>query len=348
MSTVETEVREFRHLAELLTGETAVCFVLLAHRETKLNKYNKPFYDCHFRASKALRVARVWGDHTCAGFVKDCPVGVAYRITVTGEELKYGSDLKLVEITLAGPDHEGEGFDLASLMPPTEVDVEGHRDSLRAIVDAFEDDYLKTLIRSILKTNRDLFIKMPAAQDFHHAYQAGLLEHVWSVTKVCVLLADHYGAYYRDLNPPLNKDLILAAAIVHDIGKLIEFNYNGLEVEYSIAGNLLGHIVLGRDMVRDAARRIDGFPEETLMLLEHAILAHHGKGEWGSPVAPKTLEAMLLHFADEIDAKMNAGARAIMTSQTDSAFTDKVWPLDNRRLYKGIPIERPTVDGSLV
>ena len=340
MATVDIEVL---HLADFAVGRSGVCFALLVKREELINKRQEPYLVCHFCAGRVTRIAKVWANYECLAEARQCQVGQAYRLTGVGESA-YGSELKLTRIELAGSEHEAEGFDRESLLPPTEVDVDRHRDELRAIVDGFEDESLKALIRSILKTNRDLFVKLPAAQDFHHAYQSGLLEHVWSVTRVCALLADHYAAYYHKLNPPLNKDLILAAAIVHDIGKLIEFNYNGFDVEYSIAGNLLGHIVLGRDMVRDAARKIDGFPEETLMLLEHAVLAHHGKGEWGSPVVPKTLEAMLLHFADEIDAKMNAGVRALMTSQTDSAFTDKVWPLDNRRLYKGIPIERPTID----
>ncbi len=344
MSTVETEVK---HLANVLLGQTAVCFVLLARRETKLTKSNNPYYDCHFRAAKTVRIARIWADHGQAGFIKDCPVGEAYRIVAVGEELKYNCDLKLIGMELAGPEHEAEGFDLESLTPPSEVDIEGNRDELRAIVDAFQDEHLKTLIRSLLKANRELFMKMPAAKKFHHAYNAGLLEHVWSVTKVCAFLADHYASYYHALNPPLNKDLILAAAIVHDIGKLIEFTYDPFEVGYSISGNLLGHIVIGRDMVRDEASRIDGFPEETLMLLEHAILAHHGKGEWGSPVVPKTLEAMLLNFADELDAKMNAGAMALLASRSEDPFTDPIKSFDGRRFYKGIPLERPSHDGGV-
>jgi 3'-5' exoribonuclease len=197
---------------------------------------------------------------------------------------------------------------------------------------------LQSLIRTLLNDNRDLFTKLPAAQNLHHAYEHGLLEHVWSLTRVCTFLADHYADYYHQLNPPLNKDLILAAAIVHDIGKLSELVVEGFEAKYTTRGKLLGHIVLGRDMVRDAARQVEGFPEETLLLLEHAILAHHGRLDFGSPVLPQTVEALIVSFADDLDSKVNLAARARLTSKTGEPFTEKIWAMDNRLIYKGVPV----------
>jgi 3'-5' exoribonuclease len=164
------------------------------------------------------------------------------------------------------------------------------------------------------------------------------------VTRVCVQLANHYASYYTELNPPLNKDVIVAAAILHDIGKLRELEYHPVETKYTKHGNLIGHILMGRDLVRDTARRIDDFPEETLLLLEHAILAHHGKPEYGAPKAPLTLEALIVHYADEIDAKINAVVRERLRSTTEDAFTDKIFAVDNRRFYKGIPVELPPDD----
>ncbi len=111
-------------------------------------------------------------------------------------------------------------------------------------------------------------------------------------------------------------------------------------------GYLIGHILMGRDMIRDAAARIEGFPAETLILLEHAILAHHGRREFGSPVLPQTMEALLVSYIDELDAKMNSVARERMTSQTADGFTDRIFALDNRRFYKGVP-EGAATDGML-
>ncbi len=101
---------------------------------------------------------------------------------------------------------------------------------------------------------------------------------------------------------------------------------------------------MGRDLVRDVARTIDGFPEETLLLLEHAILSHHGRREFGAPIVPLTLEALLVSYVDDIDAKMNIAARHRLQSTTEDDFTDRVFALDNRRFYKGIPRE-PSLDG---
>ena len=98
-------------------------------------------------------------------------------------------------------------------------------------------------------------------------------------------------------------------------------------------------------MIRDAAKRVEGFPEETLMLLEHAILAHHGRGEFGSPVVPQTIEALILSIADDLDSKVNQVARARLNSKTGDAFTEKLWAHENRLIYKGIPVEAPVADG---
>ena len=129
----------------------------------------------------------------------------------------------------------------------------------------------------------------------------------------------------------------MAAAILHDIGKLRELDYHPVEAKYTKEGQLIGHVMIGRDLVRDAARKIEGFPLETLLLLEHAILAHHGKREFGAPIVPLTLEALLVSYVDDLDAKMNIAARHRLLSSTDGEFTDKVYALDNRRFYKGIP-----------
>ncbi len=344
MATVAEDVVQ---LAELAAGRTAVCFAVLVKREERRTKYDKPFYDCYFRAKQVTRSTKVWYDAALYEAVKACQVGKAYRLTGTGDpNPKYSDNLILSGIEPAGPEHEAEGYCFDDLLPTSEVPVDAYRDYIRRTIEGFSDPHLRTLIQTLLKDNRDLFVKLPAAQNVHHAYEHGLLEHVWSLTRVCTFLADHYAAYYHQLNPPLSKDLILAAAIVHDIGKVVELAQEGFEAKYTIKGKLLGHIVMGRDMVRDAARRIEGFPEETLLLLEHAILAHHGCGEFGSPVIPLTIEALILSLADDLDSKVNQVARARLNSKTGDAFTEKLWALDNRLIYKGIPVEGPGADGA--
>jgi 3'-5' exoribonuclease len=140
---------------------------------------------------------------------------------------------------------------------------------------------------------------------------------------------------------------VIAAVVLHDIGKIRELRYHPVEAKYTTEGYLIGHVQLGRDMIREKAATIDGFPEETLMLLEHAILSHHGKREFGAPVLPQTIEAILLSFIDDLDAKMNMVARQRLRSRTDDEFTEPVYGLDNRRIYKGIPEEPAAADGAL-
>jgi 3'-5' exoribonuclease len=334
------DMAEILGLADIVVGRSGVCFAVLVKHEEKISSRQEPYVACVFRAKNVTRTAKIWANNQCITDIRACQVGSPYRLTAVGEKA-YGSDLKILRIEPATAEHECEGFRVEDLLASSELDVEELRNELRTIIDDFSDPHLRELVRGLLRTHRELFLKMPAASSFHHAYNAGLLEHVWSLTRVCKFLADHYADYYRQLDPPLNKDMVLAAAIVHDIGKLVELNYDQFEPTYSTLGKLIGHVVIGRDMVRDAAGRIEGFPEETLMLLEHAILSHHGKREWGAPVLPQTIEALLVSFADDLDAKINAAARARLLSRTADDFTEPVRPLEGRVIYKGIPLGAP-------
>jgi 3'-5' exoribonuclease len=159
------------------------------------------------------------------------------------------------------------------------------------------------------------------------------------MTRVASFLADHYAKYYDHLSPPLNRGIVIAATVLHDIGKLRELEYHPVEARYTKEGRLIGHILMGRDMVRDAARQIEGFPEDLLLRLEHAILAHHGRREFGAPVLPQTLEALLVSHIDDLDAKMNIVARELIRSEAADGFTERVFALDNRQFYKGLPEE---------
>ena len=127
----------------------------------------------------------------------------------------------------------------------------------------------------------------------------------------------------------------MAAAILHDIGKLVELDYHPVEAKYTKEGQLIGHVLIGRDLVREAARKIDGFPMETLLLLEHAILTHHGKREWGAPVLPQTIEALLVSFADDLDATMQRARPRRFSVKRDATIAAR------RRLPRPRPARTP-------
>src|SRR5262249_22690725 len=149
-------------------------------------------------------------------------------------------------------------YDFSDLFESSKYDPERLFKSIRdRITRGIDDPHLKQLVESLLSEHGDLFKRMPAAQNIHHSYTAGLLEHVWSVSRIAELLAEHYAAYYDELNPPLNKSVIIAAAILHDIGKLRELDYHPVEAKYTKEGQLIGHVQIGRDLVREAARKIE-------------------------------------------------------------------------------------------
>ena len=169
-----------------------------------------------------------------------------------------------------------------------------------------------------------------AAKMVHHGFVGGLLEHTVGVTK----LSNFFAAMY----PMLNRELLLTAAMCHDIGKMHELSPLP-ENDYTDEGNLLGHIVMGSEMISEAARTIDGFPKELEMELKHCILAHHGELAYGSPKKPALVEAFALNFADNMDAKMET-LKEMLNGATDP--TSK-W-LGYNRLFES-NIRRTTVDG---
>jgi 3'-5' exoribonuclease len=204
---------------------------------------------------------------------------------------------------------------------------------LMAHVDGLTDLDLRELLRAMLAEHGDRMKIWPAARQVHHAYRSGLLEHVLQLIGVASFLADRYGA---------RRDLVIAGAILHDIGKLQELTYD-LATGYSVEGNLLGHIALGLGMVRDAIRERPAFPPALALELEHLILSHHGSRELGSPVEPMTIEAFILAATDDLDAKIQQIRQHLADDDSDGPFTSY-----HRRLERVFlkPSQSPTVQKS--
>ena len=143
-----------------------------------------------------------------------------------------------------------------------------------------------------------------------------------SVTRTAVFLADKYADYYTDLQPPLNTDLVIAGAVLHDIGKLRELRQNPQGAEYTAEGDMIGHILQGRDMVREAAAETD-LDAESLLRLEHIIVSHQRLPEWGSPKPPMTPEALIVHYADDLDAKYHMMYMILRDDASDGPLTSR-------------------------
>lgn len=183
--------------------------------------------------------------------------------------------------------------------------------SLERHVQSVEDPHVRELLAGILAREGGKLKIWPAAQTVHHAYRSGLLEHILKLIETTTALGAAYDA---------RRDLLIAGVILHDIGKLQELEYE-TATQYSVEGNLLGHITLGVMLVRDAARGIAGFPAELQLELEHLILSHHGSREFGSPVEPMTIEAFILATCDDLDAKLHQINRHIAEDDGDGPFT---------------------------
>ena len=192
---------------------------------------------------------------------------------------------------------EGE-YNPADYLPVSSKDIGEMYKELTGIISSIKNTYLKQLLEAFFvkdETFKKQFCNSSAAKAIHHGFVGGLLEHTLSVTKLC----DYYCTAY----PILKRDLLLTAAMCHDIGKVKEISPFP-ENDYTDDGQLLGHIVMGAQMVGERAAGIDGFPHGLLTQVQHCILAHHGKYEYGSPKIPAIIEAVALNYADDTDAKL--------------------------------------------
>ncbi len=223
--------------------------------------------------------------------------------------------------------------DPADFLPATRRDPEKMYERIKAMGQTIKSKPLCLLLESFWEDSDFVarFKKAPAAKMMHHAYIGGLLEHSLSLA----LLADRVAGHYSGLD----RDLLIASAILHDIGKIHEFSFD-TSIDYSSQGRLISHIVIGVGMLEEKIRQNTEFPQETALLLKHMIVSHHGSRELGSPEPPKTLEAVLLNYLDDIDAKIN-GIREFMDNQdADAHWTAYHRPLE-RFFYKGGPKPAP-------
>ena len=211
---------------------------------------------------------------------------------------------------------DAEYVDESNFLPCTDKDIDQMMLELLQFVASVQNQYYKQLLSKLFVENTEFveaFKKHSAAKSVHHGFIGGLLEHTLAVTKLC----DFYTSQYE----VLNRDLLITAAICHDIGKVYELSDFPTN-DYTDVGQLLGHIVMGAEMIGDIARQIPGFPKVQVNELKHCILAHHGELEYGSPKKPALVEALALNFADNTDAKMET-MKEIFNSNPNAA--DNEW-----------------------
>ena len=203
-----------------------------------------------------------------------------------------------------------ESVDLADFLPETDSDIEVMVEELHALVGTLKDHDLNRLLNAFFRDPELMaqYRAAPAAKGMHHVYLGGLLEHSLAVAKLVDAMVPLYGG--------LNRDLLIAGALLHDIGKVREMTYLR-SFDYSDEGKLIGHISIGTEMLQERIASLPDFPRELGMLLKHMLLSHHGQYEYGSPKRPKTLEATILNYLDDLDSKIN-GIRTHIRKEPDN------------------------------
>ena len=260
-------------------------------------------------------LARRWDDEG-----KDISIGVVYE--VSGRVVIYNNNTEIALDSLT----PASQFDPRDFIPQSPRNSLALLEDLKKIAETIEDQGIKDLIMLFLKDERFLknFLLAPAGKMIHHAYIGGLIEHTWEVCKIALTAGEMY--------PEMNRDLIIAGSILHDIGKVDELTYS-TQIEYSTKGRLLGHIFIGAMAVRERARGINSLSPSYLQQLLHIILSHHGDYSTGSPILPMTLEAETVHRADYLSAQVNRFYN-ILKDKPEERWV-KGDNLLGRQLYKG-------------
>ena len=241
-------------------------------------------------------------------------------VYIEGDTNKYRDalQLKILSASLV----EQQDIDIAKLVKSAPVSKEELIDLFNSYIESIKDNDTKTLVKYLVKKfGEDVYI-YPAAVSIHHEYSSGLLMHTTSMAKIADFIAPLYD---------LNRDLLIAGVILHDLAKCIEFE-GPIVYKYSLEGKLLGHITLMVSEIRKAALELN-LNSEIPLLLEHMVLSHHDKPEYGSPVPPLTKEALALTMIDNIDSKLVIVNKALETVE-EGNFSNKVFALDNRAFYK--------------
>lgn len=281
-----------KYINELREGDRIHDIYLCKHKQSATTKNGKPYENVILQDKTGTIDAKVWEPNNPGIDEFDA---LDY-IEVFGEVNNFMGALQ-VNVKRIRICREGE-FNPADYLPVSEKSIDGMYKELLGIIASIDNTYLKQLLEGFFVKDESFaksFQNSSAAKSVHHGFVGGLLEHTLSVTKLC----DYYCSAY----PILKRDLLLTAAICHDIGKVKELSPFPTN-EYTDEGQFLGHIVMGSQMIGQHAAEIPGFPKELLLQVQHCILAHHGKYEYGSPKIPALIEAVALNYADDTDAKL--------------------------------------------
>lgn len=285
-------------ITDLNSEQSITSFFLVCEKEIRNTREGKPYLRLELGDRSGTIEARMWDQFESA--VKDINRDDFVKVQARVEIYRNKPQLSLQQLRLAKP----EEVDLADFLPATKADVAKLYAQLLEFAGSISNPFLKKLVTGILSDPAIAarYKRAPAAKVMHHAYLGGLLEHVISLCGLAKQAAAHY--------PELDVDLLLTAAMLHDVGKLDELCYERA-ISYTVEGQLLGHIMMEFETVSKAMDAIEAFPANLKIVVQHLLISHHGQYEFGSPKLPMIREALVFHYLDDLDSKL-AAARAAL------------------------------------
>lgn len=313
-----------RKIGELAVGEVFNGFLLVKEVTKSTAKNGTDYLRVVVGDSTGDLVVMVWD----ADDNKEKTFSNGNIVYIEGEISEYNGTRQL-NVNRYRTKTEEDSIEIADLLEA--APIKGHVLFKSVVERVYEmkNEVIKNIVIHLLKKYKKEFAVYPAAQGMHHNYVYGLVYHTWSMMKVAEKISDTYNTVDEGL---INTDLLVAGVIIHDIGKVKELTgYIG--TEYTLEGKLKGHITIINEEIRDVATELGYQETEELLLLQHMVLSHHGKLEWGTPVVPKIIEARILHQIDMIDAGVDMYRKAVRDVE-EGTFTDKIYGLDNQSYYK--------------
>jgi 3'-5' exoribonuclease len=295
-------------IRDLAADQTITGFFLVHEKEVRNTSSGKPYLRMELGDSSGTVEARMWDQFEAAA--KDVHRDDFVKVSARVEIYRNKPQLSLLQFRIAKP----EEINLADFLPHTAYNVEELFKEVLGHAAGMKNPWLKKLVLQVLSDPQIVarYKRAPAAKVMHHAYLGGLLEHVAGLCGLVKQIAAHY--------PELDVDLLLTAAMLHDVGKLDELCYER-SVSYTTEGQLLGHIVMELETVSRAMDEIEGFPANLKTVVQHILISHHGQYEFGSPKLPMIREALVFHYLDDMDSKLAAVRAALATDSGETEWS---------------------------
>jgi 3'-5' exoribonuclease len=328
---------ELLPLHRLPVGVICDCFALLVDATTQQTRDGKHFVSAKFQDRLRSVQCAIWADHALFEKGQKLNAGGFYKLRGTFvEHPRYGPTLELLQLRELLDTDKTEGFRESDFYECSRFDPEAmFAEVMNLALAEIKDEPLRNLVVLLLNDNRLSLLRLPATEKHFYPYPGGWLEHVLNVSRNVLPLIDSYNKHH-ELAPALNRDLILAGAMLHDIGRVREYQLPAtplLPISKTVEGQLFGHIDLARKMIREGAAAVPELNPELLLLLDHLVHTHLSLPEWGSPRLPAIPEVLILHHVDDLDAKMEMYARHLQRDPGPGPMTESD-PILRRVLLK--------------